>query len=169
LTSRDYGESGRLTIGDLLRNGGHRAPTAQKNRKRHWPRGMEATLVPAAMVTHAVPAVKGCTWKGVGQKVACEDSTDLRKIKSRPRGKPAPRGGTRDKQRGRSILTTPTERLAALRTAFQAMLKDPDFLAACEKRNLMVDGAAGEEIDEIVRETLRLPQDVAEKIGQMMQ
>ena len=27
----------------------------------------------------------------------------------------------------------------------------------------------GEEIDEIVRETLRLPQDVAEKIGQMMQ
>jgi tripartite-type tricarboxylate transporter receptor subunit TctC len=73
---------------------------------------------------------------------------------------------------GRSILTTPgvpPERLAALRSAFQAMLKDPDFLAACEKRNLMVDGATGEEIDEIVRETLRLPQAVAEKIGQMMQ
>jgi hypothetical protein len=33
----------------------------------------------------------------------------------------------------------------------------------------MVDGAAGEEIDETARETLRLPQDVAEKIGQMMQ
>ena len=51
---------------------------------------------------------------------------------------------------GRSILTTPgvpAERLAALRTAFQAMLRDPDFLAACEKRNLMVEGAAGEEID----------------------
>ena len=73
---------------------------------------------------------------------------------------------------GRSILTTPgvpPERLAALRSAFQAMLKDADFLAACEKRNLMVDGAAGEEIDEIVHETLRLPQAVAEKIGQMMQ
>lgn len=73
---------------------------------------------------------------------------------------------------GRSILTTPgvpPERLAALRSAFQAMLKDADFLAACEKRNLMVDGAAGEEIDEIVRETLRLPQEVAEKIGQTMQ
>jgi tripartite-type tricarboxylate transporter receptor subunit TctC len=73
---------------------------------------------------------------------------------------------------GRSILTTPgvpPERLAALRSAFQAMLKDPDFLAACEKRNLMVDGAAGEEIDQIVRDTLRLPQAVAEKIGQMMQ
>jgi tripartite-type tricarboxylate transporter receptor subunit TctC len=72
---------------------------------------------------------------------------------------------------GRSILTTPgvpPERVAVLRTAFQAMLRDPDFLGACE-RNLMVDGAAGEEIDEIVRETLRLPQAVAEKIGQMMQ
>jgi tripartite-type tricarboxylate transporter receptor subunit TctC len=73
---------------------------------------------------------------------------------------------------GRSILTTPgvpPERLAALRTAFQEMLKDPDFLAASEKRNLMVDGASGEEIDQIVRETLKLPQAVAEKVGQMMQ
>src|SRR4029079_10552176 len=73
---------------------------------------------------------------------------------------------------GRSIHTTPgvpPQRLAGLRAAFQAMLMDPDFLAACQKRNLMVDGAAGEEIDEIVRETLRLPPDVAEKIGQMMQ
>jgi tripartite-type tricarboxylate transporter receptor subunit TctC len=73
---------------------------------------------------------------------------------------------------GRSILTTPgvpPERLAALRFAFQAMLNDPDFLAACEKRNLMLDGAAGEEIDNIVRDTLRLSQTVAEKIGQMMQ
>jgi len=73
---------------------------------------------------------------------------------------------------GRSILTTPgvpPDRLAALRSAFQAMLKDPDFLATCEKRHLMIEGAAGEEIDDIVRETLRLPQAVAEKIGQMMQ
>ncbi|MEA3182084.1 MAG: hypothetical protein QOI59_5607 [Gammaproteobacteria bacterium] len=73
---------------------------------------------------------------------------------------------------GRSILTTPgvpPDRLAALRTAFQAMLNDQAFLDSCEKRNLMIDGAAGEEIDEIVRETLRLPRGVAEKIGQMMQ
>jgi len=72
---------------------------------------------------------------------------------------------------GRSILTTPNvppERLKALRTAFSALLKDPDFLAACETRKLMVDGAPGEEIDEIVRETLKLPTAVAEKIGQMM-
>lgn len=73
---------------------------------------------------------------------------------------------------GRSIITTPgvpPERLAALRSAFQEMLKDPDFIAACEKRHLMVDGASGEEMDAIVRETLKLPHTVAEKIGQMMQ
>jgi tripartite-type tricarboxylate transporter receptor subunit TctC len=73
---------------------------------------------------------------------------------------------------GRSILTTPgvpAERLAALRTAFNDMLKDPAFLEATEKRSLMIDGAAGEEMDQIVHETLRLPQSVAEKIGQMMQ
>jgi tripartite-type tricarboxylate transporter receptor subunit TctC len=73
---------------------------------------------------------------------------------------------------GRAILTTPgvpPERLALLRSAFAAMLTDPAFLAACEQRNLMVEGAPGEEIDAIVRATLRLPQAVAEKIGQMMQ
>ena len=73
---------------------------------------------------------------------------------------------------GRSIITTPdvpADRLSALRSAFQAMLADPAFLAACEKRNLMVDGAAGEDIDRIIRETLRLPPAVAEKITQMMQ
>jgi tripartite-type tricarboxylate transporter receptor subunit TctC len=73
---------------------------------------------------------------------------------------------------GRSILTTPgvpAERLTALRTAFQDMLKDPDFIAASEKRNLMIDGATGEDMDAVVRETLKLSPAVAEKIAQMMQ
>jgi len=72
---------------------------------------------------------------------------------------------------GRSIITTPglpPERLRALRTAFNDMLKDPDFLAETERRKLMIEGATGEEIDDIVRETLRLPPALAEKIGQMM-
>jgi len=72
---------------------------------------------------------------------------------------------------GRSIITTPgvpPERLAALRAAFRAMLADPEFLAECEKRKLMVEGAPGEEIDEIVRATLRLPQTLADQIAQMM-
>jgi tripartite-type tricarboxylate transporter receptor subunit TctC len=72
---------------------------------------------------------------------------------------------------GRSILTTPDvppERLTALRAAFQAMLNDPEFLATCDKRNLMVDGASGEDMDAIVRETLQMPSEVLAKVGLMM-
>jgi len=73
---------------------------------------------------------------------------------------------------GRSILTTPgvpPERLAALRKAFAAMLKDKDFLAAAEKRNMTIDPGTGEELDAIVEETLRLPRDVVEQVGKMME
>jgi tripartite-type tricarboxylate transporter receptor subunit TctC len=71
---------------------------------------------------------------------------------------------------GRSIITTPgvpADRLTALRTAFQAMLSDPEFIATAEKRNLMIDGAHGAEMDDIVRETLKTPPDVLTKIGQV--
>ena len=72
---------------------------------------------------------------------------------------------------GRSIITTPgvpEERLGALREAFQAMLKDPDFLAACQKRKFMVDPGTGEEMDAIVRETLQLPPSIVAKIGEVL-
>ena len=74
---------------------------------------------------------------------------------------------------GRSIITTPgvpPERLAALRDArSRAMLKDPDFIAECEKRKLPIEGATGEEVDAMVRETLQLPRAVLDEIGKMME
>jgi tripartite-type tricarboxylate transporter receptor subunit TctC len=73
---------------------------------------------------------------------------------------------------GRSIITTPgvpAERLTALRNAFQAMLKDKDFLAACQQRKLMIDPGTGEDMDKIVEDTTRLPKDVIAKVGQIMQ
>jgi tripartite-type tricarboxylate transporter receptor subunit TctC len=72
---------------------------------------------------------------------------------------------------GRSIITTPgvpPERLTALRAAFRAMLEDPDFVAECERRKLPIEGATGEEVDAMVRETLQLPRPVLDKIGAMM-
>jgi tripartite-type tricarboxylate transporter receptor subunit TctC len=71
---------------------------------------------------------------------------------------------------GRSILTTPgmpPERLAALRTAFQEMLKDPEFLAACEKRNITIEPASGEEMDAITRETVAMPKPIAVSVGKL--
>jgi tripartite-type tricarboxylate transporter receptor subunit TctC len=71
---------------------------------------------------------------------------------------------------GRSIIATPgvpCERLAALRQAFFAMLKDPDFLAAADKRKMMLDPGSGAELDAIVQETVRLPKELAEKLAAM--
>ena len=74
---------------------------------------------------------------------------------------------------GRSILTTPgvpPERLAALRRAFAAMLKDKDFLAAAEKRNMTIDPGTGEELDAIVEETLQTaPRGGRRQVGKMME
>lgn len=72
---------------------------------------------------------------------------------------------------GRSIITTPgvpPERLTALRAAFRAMLQDPEFIAECERRKLPIEGASGEEVDAMVRETLQLQRPVLDKIGEMM-
>ena len=86
-------------------------------------------------------------------------------------GRAALRAAASTAEIGRSIITTPgvpPERLRALREAFQAMLKDPDFIAACERRNLLVDGATGEDMDALVRDTLRLPEATVGMIGEMM-
>ena len=72
---------------------------------------------------------------------------------------------------GRSIITgpgVPPERLAALRQAFAKMVKDPDFLATCEKRHLMVDAASGEDMDAIVKETFGLPKPTRDKVGALL-
>ena len=72
---------------------------------------------------------------------------------------------------GRSILTTPgvpEDRLAALRTAFQEMLKDPDFLAACTQRNLMLDPAPGADMDAINQETMSLPKPIVDSLRTLL-
>jgi len=71
---------------------------------------------------------------------------------------------------GRSILVppgVPPERVAALRTAFQAMLKDPQFIATTEKRKLMIDGATGEQMDAVTRDTMKLPKDTVEALKRL--
>lgn len=72
---------------------------------------------------------------------------------------------------GRSILTTPgvpPERLAALRKAFQEMLKDPEFLAACKKRNLMLDPETGEAMDAVTQETMHLPKPIIDSVRSLL-
>ena len=59
---------------------------------------------------------------------------------------------------GRSLFTTPgvpPARLALLRSAFQAMLADPDFRAEAEQLKLPLASRSGEEMQRIVADTLK--------------
>jgi len=49
------------------------------------------------------------------------------------------------------------------------MLTDPDFLAACEKRNVTIEPATGEEMDAITRETVRMPKPIIQALAKLFQ
>jgi tripartite-type tricarboxylate transporter receptor subunit TctC len=51
----------------------------------------------------------------------------------------------------------PPERVALLRTAFDQMVADPDFLADAQRRGLEITPASGRELDEIVGRTIATP------------
>ena len=58
---------------------------------------------------------------------------------------------------GRSMMAhpdTPEEIIAALREAFQAMIKDPAFLAEAEKRQAIIQPASGEAVEAVNAEIM---------------
>jgi tripartite-type tricarboxylate transporter receptor subunit TctC len=67
---------------------------------------------------------------------------------------------------GRSLVAppeVPAERVAALRAAFQAMVADPQFLAAAKARNANLDALSGEALQEIVAGAMATPKAVVER------
>lgn len=63
---------------------------------------------------------------------------------------------------GWSVLAppgVPVERVAALRAAFDRMVKDPEFLADAQARHLEVVPSTGQELEALVSHTLATPQD----------
>jgi hypothetical protein len=59
--------------------------------------------------------------------------------------------------------TAPDGRVAALRTAFAATMKDPDFLAEAKGLNFEVDPVLGDRMQRIVEKLLATPKDIASK------
>ena len=53
----------------------------------------------------------------------------------------------------------PSERVAALREAFDQMVKDPKFLADAQTRHLDIVPSTGQELEPLVQRTLAIPQD----------
>ena len=57
----------------------------------------------------------------------------------------------------------PVDRVAMLRKALMAVVKDPEFLAEAEKAKLEISPVSGEKLQEIVRELIATPADIVEK------
>ena len=62
----------------------------------------------------------------------------------------------------------PADRKAALRTAFDTTMKDPEFVAEATKAGLEVSPINGAEIDRLLAEIYGLPPDLIEKAKQVM-
>ena len=57
----------------------------------------------------------------------------------------------------------PDDRKAALRAAFDATMKDPEFLAEAKARGQEVNPVSGEAIDKLLAELYATPKDVVEE------
>ena len=71
---------------------------------------------------------------------------------------------------GKFLLTTPdvpAGRIAALRRAFDAMVRDPEFIAEAQKFRIELGPLSGEELQKIVQTVQDLPADLVEKLKTM--
>ena len=59
---------------------------------------------------------------------------------------------------------TPADRVATLRRAFDATMKDPEFLAEAQKTTLTIGPMTGEELQKIVGEVADLPPALLDKV-----
>jgi tripartite-type tricarboxylate transporter receptor subunit TctC len=62
----------------------------------------------------------------------------------------------------------PTERVAMLRAAFEAMAKDGSFLGEAQKQNLLLDPVSGEEAEKIITTMYAAPLGLARKVKDVL-
>jgi tripartite-type tricarboxylate transporter receptor subunit TctC len=68
---------------------------------------------------------------------------------------------------GRFILSTPdtpAERIQALRRAFDAMVKDPEFIADLDAQKLDLGPLSGEELQKLIEEVANVSPSILEKV-----
>jgi tripartite-type tricarboxylate transporter receptor subunit TctC len=59
----------------------------------------------------------------------------------------------------------PTERIAALRAAFDATMRDPDFLAEAARQKLIINPVSGEKIAGLLDRIYASPKDVLDRVA----
>ena len=75
-------------------------------------------------------------------------------------------------QIGRPIFTTPdvpAERVAALRAAFDAMVRDPAFLNEAKRENFDIDPVSGEALQKLVGEIVAMPKAQGERLRRIIE
>jgi tripartite-type tricarboxylate transporter receptor subunit TctC len=71
-------------------------------------------------------------------------------------------------QIGRALFAppgVPADRIAALRTAFETMIKDPEFLEAAEKRKLVIAPTSGTDVEAVIRQVVSYSPAVIKRAG----
>ena len=63
---------------------------------------------------------------------------------------------------------TPPERVEALRSAFLATMKDPDFVAETKKLRLTIDPIPGERLAQVIADIYKTPKEVVKRVGDIV-
>jgi len=74
-------------------------------------------------------------------------------------------------QLGRPMMGTPgvpADRIKVLRDAFNATMKDPEFLADIDKRQFDLDPVPGEELEKIVKDVMSQPPDIIARMKKLL-
>lgn len=61
----------------------------------------------------------------------------------------------------------PADRVAALRTAFEATMKDPELVAEAAKQKLDIQVVTGPQVEQLIRNLLASPPELIEKVNQL--
>ena len=64
---------------------------------------------------------------------------------------------------------TPPERVAVLRKAFEAVMRDPEYLADAKKQHLEAEFMRGEEIEKLIKRVMASPPDVIERAAKAIE
>ena len=104
---------------------------------------------------------------GMEKEPGLPDTPLLLDLPVSPEHKPLVEFMSRGATVGRPLATTPAtppERVAALRAAFEATVKDPEFIADAERQRLDIRPMPGETLDKLIRDLIGAPEDVKDRV-----
>ncbi len=125
----------------------------------------EPTWIPQKLI---IPLVQA----GMEKEPELPDVPLILDLPVKPAEKPMLEFMARGATVGRPLATTPgvpAERVVALRAAFAATLKDPDFIATAAKEHMQIRPMTGDKLAGIIADLLNTPADVRERVKAALQ